>query len=333
MSHISWGYALNQWKPQFDDFVRREDHDRAFKTISIAGFTGIELSAASGRWEPFGNPDQIAANFGSVAGLRAALAECGIDAVSSIYFDPQQRFLERLIPPMSPTEAGDLDTIVSMAEWFAEAVAELGGSVLVVPGAPEASEVSDTDAAVAQLARCWSAVGAATQRFGVRTAVHVDFLSALRRPGALDALLDATDPEVVGLAVDTGELRVAGIDPIDLIRRHADRIVHVHLKDALDTDEAGEYETPHAKYAVRQRGGRREIPRWFAEPGARGGLVDVDGVVSALVDIDFDGWVVFESDQSPHPATSALLGGYVLQTRLRPMSGSTDARSATRTSR
>ena len=319
MSQIRWGYALNQWKPQFDDFVRREEHDRAFKTIAIAGFTGVELTAASGRWEPFGNPEQIAANFGSVAGLRSVLADIGIEAVSSIFFDPQQRFLERLVPPYSPTDPGDLDAIVSNAAWFAEALAELGGSVLVVAAAPEASEVTDTEAAVAQLARCWSAVGEATARFGVRTAIHVDFLSALRRPGALDAFLAATDPALVGLAVDTGELQVAGIDPVETIRRHRDRIIHVHLKDALATDDAGEYEAPHAKYVVRQRGGEREIPRWFAEPGVRGGLVDIDGVIAALVEIDYDGWVVFESDQSPHPATSALLGGYVLQERLRPL--------------
>ncbi|MEP6844031.1 MAG: sugar phosphate isomerase/epimerase [Pseudolysinimonas sp.] len=319
MSHIQWGYALNQWKPQFDDFVRREEHDRAFKTISIAGFTGVELTAASGRWEPFGNPQQIVANFGSVAGLRAALADCGIEAVSSMFFDPQQRFVERLMPPYSPIVAEDLDAIVSNAEWLAEALAELGGSVLVVAGAPEASEVTDTDQAVAQLARCWSAVGTATARFGVRTAVHMDFLSALRRPGALDALLDATDPELVGLVVDTAELQVAGIDPVAFIRRHRDRIVHVHLKDALAVDEAGEYEAPHAKYVVRQRGGERGIPRWFAEPGVRGGLVDIDGVIEALVQADYSGWVVVESDQSPHPATSALLAGYVLQRRLQPL--------------
>ena len=29
---IRWAYALDQWKPQFDDFVRRRDHERALKT-------------------------------------------------------------------------------------------------------------------------------------------------------------------------------------------------------------------------------------------------------------------------------------------------------------
>ena len=63
MSAIRWAYAINQWKPQFDDFVRREQHERALKTISIAGFEGVELNAGTGRWEPLGNPQQLAANF------------------------------------------------------------------------------------------------------------------------------------------------------------------------------------------------------------------------------------------------------------------------------
>ena len=64
MSPIRWSYAINQWKPQFDDFVRREQHERALKTISIAGFEGVELTYGTGRWEPLGNPQQLAANFG-----------------------------------------------------------------------------------------------------------------------------------------------------------------------------------------------------------------------------------------------------------------------------
>ena len=70
---IRWAYAINQWKPQFDDFVRREQHERALKTMSIAGFEGVELTYGTGRWEPLGNPQQLAANFGSVAGFREFL--------------------------------------------------------------------------------------------------------------------------------------------------------------------------------------------------------------------------------------------------------------------
>jgi inosose dehydratase len=317
MTNIRWAYAINQWKPQFDDFVRREDHERALKTISIAGFEGVELTAGTGRWEPLGNPEQLAANFGSVARFKEFLDACAIGAVSSWFYDPQQRSLEHLTPPLSPLVAADGPGIVEQAEWFAQALQQLGGSVLVVRAAPSAGEVEQLDdAGLQQLADTWNAVGHATARYGVRTALHVDFLSSLRGAGTFERVLDLTDHALVGLAVDTGELTVAGIDPAELIRKYPDRIWHVQFKDALATDDAEEYRQPHAEYSVRARGGAREIPRWFAEPGGDGGLVNFGSVQSALTDIGYTGWIVFESDQSPHPATSALVGGYFLQTEL-----------------
>ena len=320
MTGIRWGYAINQWKPQFDDFVRREQHERALKTISIAGFEGVELTAGTGRWEPLGNPQQLAANFGSFAGFREFLAGCGVPAVSSFHYDPQQRSMEHLTGPLSPLAEADVPAVVARAVWFAEALTQLGGSVLVVRAAPSAGDDEPLDdAALHRLAACWQTVGRATLEHGVRTALHVDFLSALRSGDALDRLLERTEPDLVGLALDTGELTVAGIDPLSIVERHGDRIRYVRFKDALAVDEAEEYRQPHAEYAVRQRGGTREIPRWFGEPGIDGGLVDFPAVTRALLAARYSGWIVFASDPSPHPAASALLGGYVMQRELRPI--------------
>jgi inosose dehydratase len=315
-SSIRWAYAINQWKPQFDDFVRREQHERALKTISIAGFEAVELTAGTGRWEPLGNPQQLAANFGSVAGFRSFLSDCALSGVSSWVWDPHERSMEHLTGPLSPLSADDLPVLVERARWYAGALAELGGSVLVVPGAPAAGDAELDDAGLDRLAATWDAVGKAVGQDGVRLALHVDFLSALRRPGALDGLLDRTG---AGLALDTGELTVAGIDPLGVIERHGDRIVHVQLKDALAVDTDEEYLQPAAHWTVRVRGGAREVPRWFAEPGADGGLVDAPAVVRSLVDAGYDGWIVVESDQSPHPAQSCLVAGYQLQRELRPI--------------
>ena len=320
MSAIRWSYAINQWKPQFDDFVRREQHERALKTISIAAFEGVELTAGTGRWEPLGNPQQLAANFGSVSGFRDFLTMCALDAVSSWYWDPQERSMEHLTGPLNPLVEADTPAIIGRAEWYAEALAELGGTVLLVRPAPSAGDVDPLDDdAVARLGACWEAVGEATAKHGVKTALHVDFLSALRRGDALDRLLDRTNPKLVGLAVDTGELAVAGVDPIEQIHRYAGRLVHVQLKDALAVDDREEYLQPHAHWTVRVRGGAREVPRWFAEPGADGGLVDFAAVAHALVTTGYSGWVVVESDQSPHPAASALQAGYLVQRELRPI--------------
>jgi inosose dehydratase len=319
MSGVRWAYAINQWKPQFDDFVRREQHERALKTMSIAGFEGVELTAGTGRWEPLANPQQLAANFGSLAGFREFLSSCAIDAVSSWFWDPAERSMEHLTGPLSPLSADDVPAIVEKARWYAEALAELGGSVLLVRPVPGAGDVDPLDDATLDgVAACWNAVGRATAEHGIRTALHVDFLSALRRDH-VPRLLDRTDPALVGLALDTGELTAGGIDPLTVIQGYADRIWHVQFKDALAVDDTDEYLQPHAHWTVRVRGGAREIPRWFAEPGADGGLVDFPAITRALLDAGYTGWIVVESDQSPQPAASALLAGYLVQRELRPI--------------
>jgi len=320
MNTIRWSCAINYYKPQFDDFVRREDHERALKTMSIAGFEGVELTTGSGRWEPLGNPIQVTANFGSLRGFRTFLDDCGIGAVSSWFLDPHQRVMEDLTPALSPLVAADQAGIVQRSDWYASALAELGGSVLVARATPPAGECGEIDdAALGRLADCWAAVGRATLEHGVRTALHVDFLSPLREPGNLDRLLELIDPGAAGLTIDTAESTIAGQDPAEIIRRHHDRVWHVQYKDALAVDTKQEYLVPHAEYSVRQRGGEREIPRLSGEPGADGGLVDFADVTRALIDTGYSGWIVFESDPSPHPATSTLLGGYLMQQRLRPM--------------
>jgi inosose dehydratase len=241
-----------------------------------------------------------------------------VDTVSSWYWDPQERSMEHLTSPLSPLVEADAPVIVERAKWFAEALGELGGTVLLVRPAPCAGDIDPLDdEAIGKLATCWEAVGAATAEHGVRTALHIDFLSALRRGDAIDRLLERADPDLVGLAVDTGELTAAGIDPVEQIHRYAGRLVHVQLKDALAVDDSEEYLQPHAHWTVRVRGGAREVPRWFAEPGADGGLVDVTAVTRALARTGYSGWVVVESDQSPHPAASTLLAGYLVQRELR----------------
>ncbi|GHF15890.1 sugar phosphate isomerase/epimerase family protein [Pseudolysinimonas yzui] len=318
---IRWGYAINQFNPQFDDFVRRRQHQRALRVISISGFSGVELSSGSGRWEPLGNPTQIAANFGSVAGFGEFVREAGLDAVSSWFWDPWTRFGEDLTHGDDPTDPAKRDGLIAHAEWFAAALAELGGSVLVVRPAPYAGQVPRLDdAAIATLAASWEAVGTAIAAHGIRLGLHFDFLSSLRADDGLERLLAATDPTLVGLALDTAEFAIAGRDAVAAVRAHADRIVHVHLKNAaaIDTDE--EYLTSAAEYTVLRAGGARVVPRWFNELATEPLLVDAPGVVAELVRAGYEGWVVVESDFSPHPATSVMLNGWEVQHVLAPIS-------------
>ena len=50
-------------------------------------------------------------------------------------------------------------------------------------------------------------------------------------PGAYDALVTRTDPAVVRMQLDTGNLAMAGRDPLEYLKRFGDRYWSFHIKD------------------------------------------------------------------------------------------------------
>jgi inosose dehydratase len=305
------GYAINQWKPNFDDFTRTEQHIRAFKVLVACGFTGVELHAGTGRWDPLGRPASIAANYGSTAYFVRLLGDLGIEAVTSWFFDPGAPIDEELSHGRSILDRTHHDALARTARELAEFLAEAHGHRLVVRALPSAWQTGPlTEAQLAAAADGWNAVGKAVADLGVRVSLHADALSAAADERTLAALLDATDPAVVGLTVDTAELTVAGLDPVAVYERHHDRVDHLQLKDTLHRDEAGERLQSHAEQRLMRAGGDREVERWFHECGTRGGLVDFPTLLGPVREHGYDGWVVFESDQSPNPARSVMLNGW-----------------------
>ena len=304
-------YAMNQWKPNFDDFTRVEQHVRAFKVLVACGFTGIELRAGTGRWDPLGRPASIRANYGSASDFVHLLADLGIASVTSSMFDPGDPIDEELSRGRSILDAGHHGAIADTCRELAEFLAIAGGRRLVVRALPPAWRTESLGPAeVAAAATGWSAVGRAVAEFGVRVSLHVDALSAASDPSVLDQLLALADPEVVGLTLDTGQMVLAGLDPIAVLGRYPGRVDHVRLKDTAYVDAEGERLLPHAERSFLQEGGARGVERWFTECGSRDGIVDNVGVVNALRRHDYDGWLVFDSDPSPNPARSAMLNGW-----------------------
>ena len=321
-SAVRWAYAISQWDPNIDDFVRDEDHERALKTIAICGFTGVELTAANFMgWEPWGNPNAIVDRYGSLAELRAGFERCAIDGASSWVLDVSHGFEKQIeAPGVDPLDPSARDRVVEVAAWFAEALHELGGSTLVVKPVGSAWRTGPLgDEQIRVLADTWNAGGDAVREHGVKLAVHLDFLSALRLRDGLERLLEATDPALVGVALDTAEFAISGMDPVDFYRRRSDRVWHLQLKGARDRVSEQEALTRGADQHVRTAGGEREIARWFYEPSDAAGLVDFEALARELAAHDYAGWIVVETDGSPHPAKSAMLSGWYVQKVLQPL--------------
>ena len=93
----------------------------------------------------------------------------------------------------------------------------------------------------------------------------------------------------------------------------------MQFKDALAVDDARGVPRPHAALDRPRPRRRPRDPPLVRRARRRRRPRRLPGVTRALIDTGYAGWIVFESDQSPHPATSTLLGGYLMQEQLRPM--------------
>ena len=72
---------------------------------------------------------------------------------------------------------------------------------------------------------------AVREQAGLRSVFHHHAAGLVETPEEITRLLELTDPGLVGLCFDTGHCRFGGGDPLAALRRHRDRIWHVHFKD------------------------------------------------------------------------------------------------------
>jgi inosose dehydratase len=309
MPDIKWGYAINQWNP-----VRREQQERTFKEMSVCCFRGVELIEGSGRWEPLGRPELTELNFGSVHDFIDFLHQCGIDQVPSYLYDPGLYSEEESSYGRSPANPKDHEGIIESIKAFTTFLRDVGGSCLVVrPIGSYWREAPLTEEKFKNTATCWNSVGKMTKQYGIRTALHVDCLCALHSMSDIDKILAMTDPELVGLAIDTAELTIAGIDPLKLYDKHHNRVRHFHFKDTHAIDTLEEFKIPNAEVFLLKGGGKREIERWFWEMGTPEGLVDFPALMKSIRSRGYKGWIIVESDPSPNPAESTMLNSWYVQ--------------------
>jgi sugar phosphate isomerase/epimerase len=133
-------------------------------------------------------------------------------------------------------------------------------------------------------------MGYETRRRGVRMALHPEAFTVLRNSRDVDLFMLLTDPTYVGLCPDTAQFTVAGSDPLEIVRRHRDRLVLTHWKDAVGPapDDVPIDDTIFARQV-----------QWFAGVGE--GVVDWPSWLRLLRELNYTGWAVFELDTAPDP--------------------------------
>lgn len=131
---------------------------------------------------------------------------------------------------------------------------------------------------------------AVREQTGLRSVFHPHCATWVETPDETENLLSLTDPEWVGLCFDSGHYRFGGGDPMTGLKKHADRIRHVHFKDC-DPSIAGRSRAEGWDYAQSIGHGV------FCELGK--GDVDFPAVLALLKEIGYDGWIVVEQDVLP----------------------------------
>lgn len=133
---------------------------------------------------------------------------------------------------------------------------------------------------------------------GLRPLHHSHVGGVFETETEISALLDDLGRDVIGVGADTGHLRWAGVDPAAFLRRYADRVGALHLKDCFADHLDGrapdrEADPQHADYRTLV-----DSQRLWAEPGL--GVIDFAAVLAALP-ADYDGDFMIEVDE---PSTS-----------------------------
>jgi len=256
----------------FHDLGDATSLDRCLAETHAAGFAGTELGRKFPR---------------EAAALRAALTAHGLALVSgwhSLYL------LEQDVEAVWQGLRVHLDLLLALGTDIA-IVAECTRRSYADPAAPlrftrngDALTSRDWDRLTAGL----DVLAARAAAQGMRLAYHHHMGTVVQTAGEVDRLMAET--RSVGLLVDTGHLAFAGADPLAVLERHAQRVVHVHLKNVR----------PDVVQSAHQGG-------WSFSKAVRAGVFTVPGdggidfapILDRLRQAQYRGWLVVEAEQDP----------------------------------
>ena len=125
---------------------------------------------------------------------------------------------------------------------------------------------------------------------GLRSTLHHHGATYVETPTETENFLGKSDPELIGLVFDTGHYALGGGDPVEGLKKHRDRIWHVHFKD-FDPNVAAQADA-HG-WGYQQMIGQGVFP----ELGK--GAVDFPAIRQTLDEMNYDGWIVVEQDVLP----------------------------------
>jgi len=164
---------------------------------------------------------------------------------------------------------------------------EMSQSRMAVSGRVAESRDGMSDEQWDGAAEILNGISEACLDLGVSAVFHHHAGTYVETPSEVERLCEMTDPDLLGLCLDTGHYFFGGGDPVDAVRRYGDRIRHLHLKDVhLPVLEAARRDGVGFLEAV-----RRGV---FCELGQ--GAVDLNTVIQEVTAGGDSEWAIVEQD-------------------------------------
>ena len=136
-------------------------------------------------------------------------------------------------------------------------------------------------------------LGALAVSRGFRLCYHHHMGTVVQTAAETEYLMEHTMPGRVWLCYDTGHFTFAGEDPMAVLKKYADRVGHVHLKDMR---------LPVVKQARDEGWSFLQAVRNGAFTGPGDGGVQFDEVFRVLAASGYQGWLLVEAEQDPAKA-------------------------------
>ena len=254
---VSWGILeetdSSAWPPP----------EAVMAELREAGFDGTELG-------PLGYYPTEPAQ------LRAALARHQLSLTSAFVM-------------IGLFEPGRREADLASARRVASILHAFGCPFIVVADAmrPPGDAVSPTDATWREAARLLENLAREFRSLNLMTVFHLESDSHLESPDDLDRLCRETDPDLIGVCLDTGHHYYNGGDPRAAVKQYGRRIRYAHLKD-VDAAVLARVRAEKLDFYTAVKAGV------FTPLGL--GACGIGGVVEDLQAQGYTGWLVVEQD-------------------------------------
>ncbi|WP_413171863.1 myo-inosose-2 dehydratase [Anabaena azotica] len=192
-------------------------------------------------------------------------------------------------------------------------VAELGGAVHQKKCVdPLVNRPRFNDQQWSDLLTGLNELGAKANANGMQLVYHPHIGTGVENFEDIDRLMKGTDPDKVKLLLDTGHLYYAGVDPLAVTKKYANRIKHVHLKNIRQSVLDESIKTGRSFLDSIREG-------IFTVPGDAAGAVKFQPILQELAKANYQGWLMVEAEQDPNkaePLTYALMARKYLQKQI-----------------